>query len=297
MSNKLHAVFLAFLAAVFYAINTPLSKILLGEVPATYMAGFLYFGAGIGMSVLFAATGSYHADNKLIKSDFPYVLGMVLLDILAPILLMFGLQMSSASEVALLNNFEIVATALIALLLFREKISKRLWCGIVFIVLASMLLSLDTGQRVTFQAGALLVLGATCCWGLENNCTRKISERNTYQIVMIKGLCSGMGSILIAAVRGEAFPKWTTVLMVMGLGFIAYGMSIFFYIRAQKELGAAKTSAYYAVAPFVGAILSFLILKEPFSSNYFIAGMVMVIGSAIVVYDTLASRYEKNNSD
>lgn len=78
MSNKLHAVFLAFLAAVFYAINTPLSKILLGEVPATYMAGFLYFGAGIGMSVLFAATGSYHADNKLIKSDFPYVLGMVM---------------------------------------------------------------------------------------------------------------------------------------------------------------------------------------------------------------------------
>ena len=290
MGNKLHAVFLAFLAAVFYAINTPLSKILLDEVPATYMAGFLYLGAGIGMSVLFGATGSYQADNKLVKSDLPYVLGMVLLDIAAPILLMLGLKMSSAAEVALLNNFEIVATALIALLLFQEKISKRLWCGIGFIVLASVLLSVDMGEGITFQTGSLFVLAATCCWGLENNCTRRISERNTYQIVMIKGLCSGMGSILIAIAVGEMFPGFGRMIAAMVLGFVAYGMSIFFYIRAQKELGAAKTSAYYAVAPFVGALMSFIILREPFSSNYFVAGMVMIIGSVIVGYDTLAGR-------
>lgn len=132
---------------------------------------------------------------------------------------------------------------------------------------------------------------ATCCWGLENNCTRQISEKNTFQIVTIKGLCSGLGSLVIALVRGESFPALLSILATLLLGFVAYGLSIFFYIRAQKGLGAAKTSAYYAVAPFVGAMLSFAILGEPLSSHYFIALAVMVVGSIFVLIDTLLLRH------
>jgi drug/metabolite transporter (DMT)-like permease len=200
---------------------------------------------------------------------------------------MAGLTTASASNASLLNNFEIVATSLLALALFREKISPRLWVGILLITLSSILLSVEGADSLIPSRGSLLVLAATCCWGLENNCTRQISDKNTYEIVMIKGLCSGTGSLIIALVIGEGLPALLPLLGALLLGFVAYGLSIFFYIRAQFTLGAAKTSAYYAVAPFVGAALSFLFLREQLSTHYFSALVVMICGSALVVVDTL----------
>ena len=133
----------------------------------------------------------------------------------------------------------------------------------------------------------MLVLGATVCWGLENNCTRRISEKSTYQIVTIKGLCSGAGSLALAAATGEEMTEWRFLPLVLALGVVAYGLSIFTYIRAQKYLGAAKTSAYYAVAPFIGAFLSFLFLDESLSVQYLVAFAVMIAGTWLVVTDTL----------
>jgi drug/metabolite transporter (DMT)-like permease len=285
--KRLIAVFYALLAAVFYALNMPLSKGLLSVTPPTMMAAFLYLGAGVGIGIIYFATGQKGATDKLTKKDLPYTVGMVVLDIAAPILLMIGLTTASASSASLLNNFEIAATALIALAIFKEKISLRLWGGILLITVSSILLTIDGADGLTFSKGSLLVLAATCCWGLENNCTRQISDKNTYEIVMIKGVFSGIGSLIIALIKGESFPKAIAMLEVMLLGFVAYGLSIFFYIRAQNTLGAAKTSAYYAVAPFVGTALSFLILRETVMGNYFIALIVMLLGSALVVADTL----------
>lgn len=138
-----------------------------------------------------------------------------------------------------------------------------------------------------FSLGSLLVLGATACWGLENNCTRNISEKSTYQIVTIKGFGSGTGSFIVAIILGEKMPEIRYVLPAVLLGFVAYGLSIFTYIRAQKTLGAAKTSAYYAVAPFIGALLSFLFLRESLTIAYIIALVVMIVGTVFVVSDTL----------
>ena len=128
---------------------------------------------------------------------------------------------------------------------------------------------------------------ATLCWGLENNCTRKISDKSTYEIVVLKGVFSGGGSFLIAMIIGEQFPDIKYILLAMALGFVSYGLSIFLYIRAQRDLGAAKTSAYYAVAPFVGAFLAFVINGEKLTWLYFAALVLMLIGSAFVVYDTI----------
>lgn len=282
----------ALLAAAFYAINTPLSKILLVHVPPTFMAAFLYLGAGFGVGVMYLFHWKTEARaERLTKGDLPYTLGMIILDILAPIFLMFGIEYGNAANASLLGNFEIVATTLIALLVFHETVSKRLWIAIALISLSSMLLSVEGTDSFRFSYGSLFVLLAAVCWGLENNCTRSISEKSTYEIVVLKGLFSGGGSFLIALLLGEKIPGLRYVLAAMLLGSVAYGLSIFLYIRAQRSLGAAKTSAYYAVAPFVGSFLSFVLVGEPLTGAYVIALLIMAAGTWSVVLDTLAKHH------
>ena len=181
-----------------------------------------------------------------------------------------------------------MATTLISLLLFREKVSRRLWIAIGLITLSSMILSFGGSGSFRFSTGSLLVLGAAACWGLENNCTRRISGKSTYQIVTIKGLFSGTGSFLVALLSGERFPAAVMLLPVLLLGFVAYGLSIFTYVRAQKTLGAAKTSAFYAIAPFAGAFLSFVLLREPLTVNFGVALSGMTVGTYFVIRDTLS---------
>nr|MCR4742491.1 DMT family transporter [Treponema sp.] len=194
-NHNLIAIFYAIAAAVFYALNVPCSKLLLKEVPPVCMAGLLYLGAGLGVGLIYLFKFKKESSaDRLCKSDFPYVIGMILLDILAPILLMLGVKIGSSANASLLGNFEIVATTLIALLIFKEKVSWRLWLAIIFITISSIVLSFEGQEGLDFSLGSLLVLGATICWGLENNCTRRLSQKSSYQIVMIKGIFSGTGS-------------------------------------------------------------------------------------------------------
>lgn len=279
------------MAAAFYAINTPLSKLLLDNVPATFMAAFLYLGAGAGVGIMYLF--HWHKEDRaerLTKKDLPYTIGMIVLDILAPIFLMLGIKYGTAANASLLGNFEIVATTLIACLAFKEAVSKRLWAAIGMITLSSILLSFEGAGSFQFSYGSVLVILATACWGLENNCTRGISDKSTYEIVLLKGIFSGGGAFVIALISGEKIPEIRYILPAMLLGFVAYGLSIFLYIRAQRDLGAAKTSAYYAVAPFVGALLSFAILGEKLTGIYFAALIIMIAGTVFVVKDTISAK-------
>ncbi|MDB8626918.1 EamA family transporter [Streptococcus parasanguinis] len=291
--NKLKAIMFAFLAAVFYAINVPISKVLLQHVGPTTMAALLYLGAGIGIGMmsLFNKKDREKAES-LTKAELPYIVGMIVLDIAAPIFLMLGISYGSSANASLLGNFEIVATTVIALILFKEAVTKRLWVAIGLITLSSILLSFEGTDSFHFSYGSLLVIMATVCWGLENNCTRELSSKSTYQIVMLKGLCSGLGALVIALIKRESFPGIGYIAIALALGFVAYGLSIFMYVRAQNVLGAAKTSAYYAVNPLIGALLAFVFLSESLSWMYVIALIVMVIGSALVVVDTLIRQHD-----
>ena len=289
---KIGAVILAFLAAVFYAINTPVSKFLLNNVTPTFMAAFLYLGAGVGVGIMYL----FHIKKeekaeRLTKQDLPYTIGMIVLDIAAPIFLMIGIKMGTASNASLLGNFEIVVTTLMALLIFKEQVSGKLWIAIGFITLSSIVLSFEGSGSFQFSIGSLCVILATCCWGLENNCTRKISDKSTYEIVVLKGIISGGGSFTIAMVLGEKIPEMIYIAIVMLLGFVAYGLSIFLYIRAQRNLGAAKTSAYYAVAPFIGSFLAFVVNGEKLAVEYFIGLALMLVGTVFVVYDTMINHH------
>ena len=278
---------MAFLAATFYAFSTPISKILLNEIPSTMLAGLLYLGAGIGMMVVYGIRKKIiekETEDSLSKNDLKYVIMMVILDILAPILLLLGLSKSSSSSISLLNNLEIVATSLIALLFFKEKIKPKLWIGIILITIASMVLSID-GKDLEFNIGSLYALLACLCWEMENNCTRAISEKNPFQIVIIKGIFSGFGSLIIALFLRENIGNYIYVLYALLLGFISYGLSVFTYVVAQRYLGSAKTSAYYAVAPFIGVGLAFIFFRESPYYLFYIALVIMIVGTIFVTLD------------
>lgn len=293
------AIGFALLAAVLYALNSPFSKLLLEKVPAAMMAAFLYLGAGAGLFLigLFQrATGRKSREQPLTRRELPFTVGMVVLDIAAPIFLMLGLQRTTAANAALLNNFEIVATTLIALALFREAVSKRLWCAVALVTLASLILSFEDKSSFSFSRGSLYVLLACVCWGFENNCTRKLSSKNPLEIVVIKGFGSGLGSLVVALLSGESFPKLTDVLCALLLGFVAYGLSIYFYIYAQRDLGAAKTSTYYAAAPFVGAALSLLIFRELPPVTFFVALPIMALGACLAAIDPAQKQNTKESN-
>ena len=287
----------AILAAALYAINAPFSKILLEFMPPTLMAGFLYIGAGIGMIfiALMRKIKKYEAKElKLTKSELPYTIAMIVLDIAAPICLLFGLNSTTAANASLLNNFEIVATAIIALMVFKEKISTRLWFGIFFVTLSCGILSFEDVSSLRFSYGSLFVLLATICWGFENNCTRKISSKDPLQIVLLKGIFSGIGSLIIGLFIGEQIEALWSIVAVLCVGFVAYGLSIYFYVYAQRLLGAARTSAYYAVAPFIAAILSLIIFREIPDVTYFVALVLMIVGACLSSQDKPIIKKIKN---
>ena len=272
----------AILAAALYALSAPFAKMLLLKMPPMMTAAFLYIGAGLGMLIIGFISKIHkieRTESRLTRKELPYTIAMVALDIAAPIFLMLGLTMTTAANASLLNNFEIVATAIIALFIFKEIINRRLWFAILLITLSSVLISVENIESFSFSIGSLFVLLACVCWGFENNCTRKISNKDPLQIVVIKGFGSGFGALTIAFAVGERASNFTYIPAVLLLGFVAYGLSVFFYVYAQREIGAAKTSAYYAIAPFIGVILSFIILGERPNFLFGIALLIMIAGA------------------
>ncbi len=287
MKTKNIATFFAILAAALYAINIPLSKLLLLHVSPTIMAAFLYLGAGIGLFVYGLFAKEREDSEALTKAELPYTLGMILLDIAAPILLMLGLKSTNAANASLLNSFEIVATSLIAFFAFKELLSKRLTFAIVLVTIASITLSFEGKGSFQFNTGSLFVLAASCCWGLENNCTRMLSSKSSVQITTIKGIFSGLGSLIVAFILGEKIPEILWIAAVLFLGFVAYGLSINFYIKAQKHLGAAKTSAYYSIAPFLGVFFGIILLGETPGIQFYIGLIIMIAATILMIKDTI----------
>ena len=290
MKTKSSSTIFAILAAALYALSAPVGKVLLDHAGAAMMAAFLYLGAGLGLALWGRIVPDREA-SPITRQDLPYILGMILLDIAAPILLMLGLQRTGSANASLLNNFEIVATSLIAWLLFREKLSRRLSFAIVLVTFASIVLGYEGSESLRFGAGSALVLAAACCWGLENNCTRMLSRCSSVQITTIKGIFSGLGSLIVAFCAGESLPGLRWIPAILLLGFVAYGLSINFYIKAQKELGAAKTSAWYSIAPFLGVVFGIVLLGERPDGRFFLGLGLMVLATLLMVFDTISLQH------
>ena len=272
----------AILAAILYALSTPISKILMTQIPPSFLAGLLYLGAGFGMLPISLVKKSGSAFRKTDKKDLPYIIGMIILDIAAPVFLMIALSGSAAANISLINNFEIVATSLIAFVLFRERISGKLCCGITLITVSSLLLSFEGMESLSFSTYSAFAFLACISWGFENNCTRKLSDCDPSRIVVIKGIGSGTGALLVSHILQEEIRLSIYVVAALVLGFFAYGLSVYFYVSAQRSLGAAKTSSYYAIAPFTSALLSIVVLRELPDVSFIVAFVIMIIGMIFV---------------
>jgi drug/metabolite transporter (DMT)-like permease len=275
----------ALLAALFFGASAPISKLLLGDVPPILMAAFLYIGSGTGISLikLYQRLTSNQKEAGIKSPDVKWLAGAIISGgILAPIILMISLKNTPASTASLLLNFEGVGTTLIALFFFRESISRRALAAIFAITLASIFLSTNFQSGFGFSLGALGVLLACILWGLDNNLTRNISAKDPLTIVAWKGLVAGSFSLILGLILGQQVPALITILSILLLGFISYGLSTMLFIYSMRGLGAARTSALYGTAPLAGVFLSILIFKDPITFLFGIATMLMVAGALLL---------------
>ena len=288
MRTNLVFVLQALLAALFFGASAPLSKYLLGEVPPILMAALLYLGSGTGISLVKLAhrLTSNRKEAGIRRPDVGWLAGAIVAGgILAPIILMVCLQNTPASTASLLLNFEGVATTLIALVFFRESISRRAFAAISVITLASIFLSTDFQSGFGFSLGALGILLACSLWGLDNNFTRNISAKDPLTIVAWKGLVAGSFSLLLGLFLGEQLPTIPSILSILLLGFISYGLSTMLFIYSMRGLGASRTSALYGTAPMAGVLLSILIFHDPITWAFVAAATLMVAGALLLAYE------------
>lgn len=272
---------LALVSAALFGATAPLSKILLGSVSPLLLAGLLYLGAGVGLSIFVAFRGIgtiATSEAPLRGKDIPWLLGAIGAGgVVGPVLLMFGLSITSASNTALLLNLEGVATLAIAWVVFRENVDRRLLLGAASILAGAVLLSWG-GQGFRLDKGAMLVAGACIAWGIDNNLTRKISGADPVVITTLKGLVAGSVNFTLALLYGAALPPFSITLAAGIVGFFGVGIRLVMFILALRHLGTARTGAYFALAPFIGAILAVGLLAEPVTLRLALAALLMGIG-------------------
>jgi len=273
----------ALVAAVLFGASAPLSKILLGSLDPIPLAAFLYLGSGAGALILLGVQSFKNKgqlqEARLSRVDAPWLAGAMLAGgVAAPIVLLIGLQSTPASTASLLLNFECVGTTLVAALVFREAIDRRIGLAILVITAAGILLSWDGSGAWGVAPGALGIVAACFLWGLDNNFTRHISAKNPLIIVAVKGFGAGTFSLLLALLLGKPLPALGSALWAMALGAVSYGLSIQLFILAMRDLGAARTSALFGSAPFVGALLSLALFWELPQTLFWVAIPLMIGG-------------------
>jgi drug/metabolite transporter (DMT)-like permease len=272
---------LALTAAVLFGASTPLAKIILRDVSPQMLAGLLYLGSGLGLIAISLRDVKHFAASfrNLPAAETRAFFGAVLLGgIAGPLLLMSGLRNTPGSIASLLLNMEGPFTVLLATLLFGEKYGPRLVFGFVLILGGGLALSFSGGEFGRWQFGWLLIIGACLCWGFDNNLSKKVQSLDARGFAAAKGLIAGSTNLLVAAMTGERLPAARVVSESMLVGFVGYGLSLVFFILALRRVGAARTSAYFSTAPFVGAIISLAILHETFRPALLVAGVMMAAG-------------------
>jgi drug/metabolite transporter (DMT)-like permease len=274
--------YIALTAALLFGASTPAAKLLIGHVSPLLLAGLLYLGSGLGLLLLSAVSKAIRGpgqETKLKKADVPWLAGAVLFGgILGPLLLMVGLKSTSGGAASLLLNMEAVFTAVLAWFAFKENFDRRIFLGMVAIVAGSLLLSWQPGAAFVISMGSLAIIAACFCWALDNNLTRHISDSDPVQIAAIKGLFAGLVNTTIALAVGQTLPSLPVFAAATIVGFFGYGVSLVLFIKALRHMGTARTGAYFSTAPFVGAILSLILLQEPLSVNLAAAGLLMGLG-------------------
>ena len=278
-----HGAMVAILAAVLFGASTPFSKVLLGRIDPLLLAGLLYLGSGIGLTLWIGvqrmALKAKNQEARLGSKDLPWLAAAILAGgVVAPILLMHGLAVTPASSASLLLNLEGVLTALLAWFVFKENFDQRIMLGMAAILLGGVLLSWQSRPELGVPWGAIGIVGACFCWAIDNNLTRKVSAADPAQVAALKGLVAGTTNVLLAFSIGARLPSIPGLAGAALLGFLSYGVSLTCFVLALRHIGTARTGAYFSTAPFIGAILSLGLLHEPVSWLFWTAGGLMIFG-------------------
>jgi drug/metabolite transporter (DMT)-like permease len=278
--NKRVGVSEALLAAVLFGASTPVVKLLSPGVGPNAGAALLYLGSGLGLLLLL---GIKRLRNEVVapipsKARVRFIGAVVAGGIVAPVLLLVGLQATAASTASLLLNTEGVLTAVIAWVVFKENVDRRVLLGMLAIVAGGVVLSVDPNGGLGLDVGALFVIAACAGWAIDNNLTQAASAADPMLVAGLKGLVAGPVNIGIAFGLGQTFPTIGAGGLLMAAGFAGYGLSLTFFVLGLRHLGTARTGAYFGAAPFVGATLSIVVLGEPFSARLVAAGGLMALG-------------------
>ena len=266
----------ALMAAVLFGAGTPLAKSLLDTVSPWLLAGLLYLGSGLGLTLYRAVSGAPRV--RLPPGDWIWFAGAILAGgVVGPVLLMIGLTNMPASGASLLLNSEGVFTALLAWFAFKENVDRRIALGMAAIVAGAAVLSWPDDARFAGVWPALAVLGACLAWGIDNNLTRKVSLTDATWIASMKGLVAGSVNLALALVLGATLPPWPNIAGAMLLGLFAYGVSLSLFVVGLRHLGTARTGAYFSAAPFLGAALA-VAMGEPVTPALLVAGALMALG-------------------
>jgi drug/metabolite transporter (DMT)-like permease len=273
-------IYAALAAALLFGAGTPLAKALLGSVSPWLLAGLLYLGSGLGLSLYRRISGAQAVHLPAHEAPW-FAAAIVCGGMVAPVLLMVGLVGMPAAGASLLLNAEGVLTALLAWFAFRENFDRRIALGMAAIVAGAAVLGWPSGPwRPASAWPALAILAACLAWGLDNNLTRKVSLTDATWIAAVKGLVAGAVNLALALWLGASLPPWLDGLAAMAIGLLAYGVSLALFVVALRHLGTARTGAYFSIAPFFGALLA-VAMGEPLTLRVLAAGALMALGIAL----------------
>ena len=270
------AIAYALLSAVLFGASTPLAKIFVGSMSPLALAGLLYLGSGIGL-------GAWLLLRRRVMTvagrDVPWLAGAIVAGgIVGPALLMYGLARTDAASASLLLNLEAVFTAVMAWVVFRENVDRRVFAGMAAIVAGGVLLAWQQAPDVRSTMGPLLIAGACLAWALDNNLTRRVSGGDAVALAALKGLVAGAANLGLALALGARLPAPGALAAAALVGLVGYGMSLVLFIMALRDLGTARTSAYFSIAPFFGAALALLVLGEQPAPAFWVAAVLMATG-------------------
>ncbi len=273
-------------AALLFGTGTPAAKMLLGQTSPWLLAGLLYLGSGLGLTAYRIAIRASAARPE--RSEVLWLAGAIFAGgVVAPVLMMAGLTGMSAVGASPLLNAEAVFTTLMAWFVFRENFDRRIAFGMLVIIAGAVVLSWPSDVSATAVWPSLAVLGACLCWGIDNNLTRKVALNDAAWIASLKGATAGLTNLALAFSLGAVLPSWQVVGGALVLGLLAYGVSLTLFVVGLRHLGAARTGAYFSVAPFFGAVIA-LGLGDPLTLSLMVAGALMAFGVWLHLTDTHA---------
>lgn len=281
---KIRPVIYALLSALLFGVSTPAAKVLLGSTDPAMLAGLLYCGAGLGAAVFRRLLRAVSDDGgarqaAVTRSDLPWLGGAIVAGgLVGPLLLMLGLARTEAAAASLLLTLEGVATALMAWFIFHESFDRRIALGMACLVAGALVLSWSGQPALSDLLGPLAIVGACVAWGFDNNLTRKVSLADPLQIVELKGLIAGPCNVALALWLGGTAPSPVPVALSGLVGMVGYGASLALFVRALRDLGTARTGAYFSTAPFFGAAVAVLALDEPLTGQILGAAALMAVG-------------------